>query len=73
MIRKHPARVLTVVALIALVGLGLGYPGRNGDLTGPMRYISGLGFIGFLLFTLVFLVLGIYVAVGRRSRGATDR
>ena len=73
MIRKHPGRVLTVVALIALLGLGLGYPGRNGDLTGPMRYISGLGFISFLLFTLVFVVLGIYVVVGRRSRGTADR
>jgi len=72
MIRKHPGRVLTVVAVIALAGLALGYPGRNGDLTGPMRYISGLGFIGFLLFTVVFVVLGIY-ALATRGRRAADR
>lgn len=73
MIRKHPGRVLVAVAVIALIGLGLGYPGRNGDLTGPMRYISGLGFIGFLLFSVVFVVLAAYALITRRDRRAADR
>ncbi|MGW9032445.1 hypothetical protein ACWGQ5_52515 [Streptomyces sp. NPDC055722] len=68
MLRKHPGRVLTIVAVIALIGLGLGYPGRNGDITGPMMYISGLGFITFLLSAFVFVVLASYTLATRKRR-----
>jgi hypothetical protein len=73
MIRKHPGRVLGVIALAALILLGLGYPGRNGDVEGAWKYISGLSWIGFCLLTIVFLVLSIYALATRKSRKALQQ
>jgi hypothetical protein len=70
MITRHPRRVLLTLVVLAAVFFALGGPGRN-DTSGAWMYISGLSFIAFLLTTVTFLVLGVYVlAARRRSRRA---
>jgi hypothetical protein len=70
MITRHPRRVLLTLVALAVVFFALGGPGRN-DTSGAWMYISGLSFIAFLLTTVTFLVLGVYVlAARRRSRRA---
>ena len=66
MIQRSPGRVLATLTVLALAFLALGYPGRNGTATGAWMYISGLGFIAFLLTLAVILVLSAYVLVVRR-------
>jgi hypothetical protein len=68
MIHRHPGRVFGVLVLIAIVCLALGYPGRNGDISGPLMVISGLGWIGFPLTALATVVLAVYLALAR-ARG----
>jgi hypothetical protein len=67
MIRQHPLRVLGVTALIAIAFLALSYPGRN-DTKGAWYYVSAIGWFGFLLGVLAFVVLGIVAAVTRTRR-----
>lgn len=70
MIRKYPARVLGITALVAIAALALSYPGRN-DKSGALYYLSAIGWFGFLLSLLVLIVLAVVVAVGsRRARSA---
>jgi hypothetical protein len=72
MIRKHPGRVLIVLAVLAGILFALGGPGeydRSGD---AWEYISGFSFIGFLLTTLVFVVLAVYALATRRRRGQPE-
>lgn len=68
MIHRHPGRVFGLLVLLAIVCLALGYPGRNGDISGPLMVVSGLGWIGFLLTVLATIVLAVYLAVAR-TRG----
>ena len=68
MLRQHPARVLAVVAAVAIGLFALSAPGAN-DTSGAWYYISAFGWFGFLLTALLFVVLAIVVAVqsvGRR-------
>lgn len=70
MIRQHPTRVLAVVAGAAICLFLLSAPGAR-DENGAWYYISAFGWFGFLLTTLLFLVLAVVVAVqavGRRRR-----
>ncbi len=69
MIRKYPGRTLAAVAALAVVLFALGGPGKN-DKSGPWMYISGLSFIGFLLTTVVFLVLAVFVLATRKRNRA---
>jgi len=66
MIQRSPGRVLAALAVLALAFLALGYPGRNDTATGAWTYISGLGFIAFLLTVAVMVVLTGYLLVARR-------
>ena len=74
MIQRHPLRVMLVLVVLAGVFFALGGPGR-GDTSGPWMYISGVGFIAFLLTTATLVVLGLYLlAVRLRARrSAADR
>ena len=65
MIQRSPGRVLAVLVVLALAFLALGYPGRNGTATGAWMYISGLGFIAFLLTAAAIVVLTAYLLVSR--------
>ena len=68
MIRHHPARVLAVVAGIAVALFLLSAPGAD-DTSGPWYYISAFGWFGFLITVLVLVVLAAVVlvqSVGRR-------
>jgi uncharacterized membrane protein len=64
-IQRSPGRVLAVLVVLALAFLALGYPGRNGTATGAWMYISGVGFIAFLLTVAVVVVLTAYLFVSR--------
>ena len=64
MIRQHPARVLSVVAAIGIALFLLSAPGAH-DTSGAWYYISAFGWFGFLLTTLVFLVLAVLAAANR--------
>ena len=66
MIRQHPGRVLSVTALIAVFFVLLSYPGRD-DASGAWYYISAIGWFGFLLTFIVFIVLAVMAAVHRSS------
>lgn len=69
MLREHPVRVLSVVALIAVALFFLSAPGAD-DTSGTWYYLSAFGWFGFLLTFLVFLVLAAVVAVHKiRGRG----
>jgi len=65
MINRHPRRVLLTLVVLAAVFFALGGPGRN-DTHGAWMYVSGISFIAFLLTTLTFVVLGLYLLAGRR-------
>ncbi|GAB3768185.1 ABC-type antimicrobial peptide transport system permease subunit [Nocardioides ginsengisegetis] len=68
MLRQHPARVLGVVAAVAIALFLLSAPGAD-DTSGAWYYISAFGWFGFLITALLFIVLGLVVAVqavGRR-------
>ena len=62
MIRQHPLRVLLVTALIAIGFVALSYPGRN-DTEGAWYFISAVGWFGFLLAALTFVVLAVVATV----------
>ena len=67
MLRQHPVRVLSVVAALAVALLLLSAPGAH-DTSGARYYISAFGWFGFVLTTLLFIVLLATVIV-RRMRG----
>lgn len=69
MIRQHPGRVLSVTALIAVAFVALSYPGRNdtAGAAGAWYYISAVGWFGFLITFVVFIVLAVIAAVHRSS------
>ena len=67
MLRQHPFRVLSVVAVLAVALLFLSAPGAE-DTSGAWYYISAFGWFGFLLSTLLFLVL-LAIVVVQRLRG----
>ena len=67
MLRQHPVRVLSVVAALAVALLLLSAPGAH-DTSGSWYYISAFGWFGFVLTTLLFIVLLATVIV-RRMRG----
>ena len=69
MIRQHPGRVLSVTALIAVLFLLLSYPGRGdgGDTSGAWYYLSAIGWFGFMLTFIVFIVLAVIAAVHKFS------
>jgi hypothetical protein len=73
MIRRHPARVLSVTALTAVFFLALSYPGKS-DTEGAWYYLSAIGWFGFLISFLVFLVLAVVATVHKLSgrRQATE-
>ena len=66
MLRQHPVRVLSVVAVLAVALLFLSGPGAD-DTSGPWYYLSAFGWFGFLLSALLFLVLLAVVVVQRLS------
>ena len=66
MIRQHPGRVLSVTALIAVLFVALSYPGKS-DTEGAWYYISAVGWFGFLITFVVFIVLAVIAAVHRSS------
>jgi hypothetical protein len=68
MIRQHPGRVLSVTALIAVFFVLLSYPGRK-DTSGAWYYISAIGWFGFLLTFVVFIVLAVIAVVHKFSGG----
>ena len=68
MIRQHPGRVLSVTALIAVFFVLLSYPGRK-DTSGARYYISAIGWFGFMLTFVVFIVLAVIAAVHKFSGG----
>ncbi len=67
MLRQHPVRVLSVVAVVAVGLLFLSAPGAD-DTSGAWYYISAFGWYGFMLTALLFLVL-LGIVVVRRARG----
>ena len=67
MLRQHPTRVLAVVAAVAIGLLLLSGPGAD-DTSGAWYYISAFGWFGFLLTTLLFVVLAAVVAVQAAGR-----
>ncbi|GCD91738.1 hypothetical protein [Nocardioides sp. LS1] len=67
MLRQHPARVLAVVAAVAIGLFALSAPGAD-DTSGAWYYISAFGWFGFLLTALLFVVLAIVVAVQSAGR-----
>jgi len=60
MIRQHPARVLLVTAIIAIAFFALSFPGAR-DTEGAWYYISAVGWFGFLITALMFIVLVVIV------------
>jgi uncharacterized membrane protein len=66
MIRKHPIRVISITALIAVAMLALSYPGR-GDRAGAWYYISAIGWFGFLLSILAIIVFAVMASIHKRS------
>jgi len=66
MIRQHPGRVHSVTALIAVAFVALSYPGKS-DTSGAWYYISAIGWFGFLITFVVFIVLAVIAAVHRSS------
>jgi hypothetical protein len=62
MLRQHPVRILSVVAIVTLALLLLSAPGAD-DTSGAWYYISSFGWFGFLLGFLIFVVLAVVVAV----------
>ena len=70
MIRQHPARVLSVVAAIGIALFLLSAPGAQ-DTSGAWYYISAFGWFGFLITSLLFLVLcGVVITQKVRARGS---
>ena len=62
MLRQHPVRVLSVVAIVTLGLLLLSAPGAD-DTSGTWYYISAFGWFGFLIGFLILLVLAVVVTV----------
>jgi len=62
MLRQHPVRVLSVVAIVTLGLLSLSAPGAD-DTSGTWYYISAFGWFGFLIGFLILLVLAVVVTV----------
>ena len=72
MLKTHPIRALAAVAVLAVALLFLSAPGADAT-SGAWYYISAFGWFGFLLMTLVFIVLAVaaaVMAVGRRRSRA---
>jgi hypothetical protein len=69
MLRQHPVRVLSVVAVITAALFLLSAPGAD-DTSGAWYYISAFGWFGFLIGFLLLVVLAIVVTVQKvRTRG----
>jgi len=69
MLRQHPVRVLSVVAVVTIGLFLLSAPGAD-DSSGAWYYISAFGWFGFLIGFLLFLVLAVAVTVQKvRARG----
>ena len=62
MLRQHPVRILSVVAIATLALFLLSAPGAD-DSSGAWYYISAFGWFGFLLGFLILVVLAVVVAV----------
>jgi hypothetical protein len=71
MLRQYPVRVLSVVAVIAVALLVLSGPGAD-ETSGTWYYLSAFGWFGFLLTSLLFLVLAAVVAA-QKFRGRGER
>jgi hypothetical protein len=74
MIRQHPGRVLSVTAFLAVFFVLLSYPGRHQH-SGAWYYISAVGWFGFMLTFLVFIVLAVIATVHKfsgRSRNVSS-
>jgi hypothetical protein len=71
MLRQHPARILSVVAVVTVGLLLLSAPGAH-DTSGTWYYLSAFGWFGFLLGFLLFVVLAVVIAV-QKIRGRSDR
>jgi hypothetical protein len=70
MIRQHPARVLSVVAVIGVALFFLSAPGAD-DTEGAWYYISAFGWFGFLITLLLFVVLsGVVITQKVRARSS---
>jgi hypothetical protein len=70
MLRTHPVRVLVAVAVLAVALLLLSAPGADAT-SGAWYYISAFGWFGFVLTTLVFLVLAVMAIVNRLRHRTT--
>ena len=69
MLRQHPVRILSVVAIATLALFLLSAPGAD-DSSGAWYYISAFGWFGFLLGFLILVVLAVVVAVQKiRTHG----
>jgi len=69
MLRQHPVRILSVVAIVTVGLLLLSAPGAD-DTSGAWYYISAFGWFGFLIGLLTLVVLAAVVAVQKiRTRG----
>lgn len=66
MIRKHPIRVISITALIAVAFLALSYPGKQ-DTAGTWYYLSTIGWFGFLLSMLAIIVFAVMASIHKRS------
>ena len=62
MLRQHPIRVLSVVAVLTIGLLFLSAPGAH-DTSGTWYYISAFGWFGFLIGFLLFVILAATVIV----------
>jgi hypothetical protein len=69
MLRQHPVRILSVVAIVTLALFLLSAPGAD-DSSGAWYYISAFGWFGFLVGFLILVVLAVVVAVQKiRTHG----
>jgi len=69
MIRQHPGRVLLVTGLVAIGFFLLSFPGARAT-GGAWYYISSVGWFGFLITALVFIVL-LAIVVMHKMAGHT--
>lgn len=72
MLKTHPFRVLSVVAVVAVGLLFLSAPGAHAT-SGAWYYISAFGWFGFLIMALVFVVLAVAAAVMALGRNRSSR
>jgi len=66
MIRKHPIRVISITALIAVAFLALSYPGKD-NTGGAWYYLSAIGWFGFLLSMLAIIIFVVMASIRKIS------